>query len=263
MDINVRIFNPDHFPVLLEYDRICGIFVEQERVAPDRLARLAESAHEAGKSLYVSLPYIWNAEVEKTLGRQISAIIGAGVDGYLIRNIDELGLLSDRNAPGKKILDAGLYTWNSLAAKELSLLGADVFTAPYELTEKELDERSLSKTELIIYGSYPLMVSSNCLRLTGGKCVREKDPYGTYRLKDRKNVTFNAVNCCKYCYNIIFNSVPVWLLDEPGIKKAESLGFSFTTESRLEIRNILSSFFSGDTAPKRPITRGHYKKGTE
>lgn len=263
MDINVHISNPDYFFDLLNYGQISGIYIEQERTTPERLRRFVKAAHEAGKMLYVALPFVWNTSAGKTLDRQISAIIGAFPDGYLIRNIDELGLLSDRNASGKKILDEGMYTWNHFAMTELSALGADIFTAPYELSLKELEDRWLSYTEIVAYGNYPLMVSNNCLRKTTGKCVKEKDEYGIYRLKDRKNASFPVVNCCRYCYNIIYNSVPTWLLDEEGIQRAPYIRLSFTTESRLEMKNILDRYFAGDTAPRVSMTRGHFRKGAE
>ena len=263
MDINVLISNPDYFNDLLEFPRIDGIYVEQERLRPDKIKSMVAAAHAKGKSLYIALPYVWNEEAERTLNREIAAIIGALPDGYLVRNLDELGLLSDRNVRGLKILDAGLYSWNSSSIKTLSALGGDILTAPYELNKHELLSRGLGGTEVVIYGYYPMMISSNCLRLTTGKCAKEKDPYGIYKLKDRTGAIFSAENRCRYCYNVIYNSVPTWLMDEREVYGGKSVRLSFTTESRLEMKAILSRFFDGDTKPRGSFTRGHYNRGAE
>ncbi len=263
MDINVLISNPDYFSELLPMEQVAGIYVEQERTAPDRLRRMVRSAHQNAKKLYLALPYIWNEESAIALKKEITSIVGAQADGYLVRNLDELGFLSDRGIQGEIILDAGLYTWNKRAMACLGAAGGTRFTAPYELNRREIDERGWDRTELVIYGHYPMMISSGCLRLTTGKCVKDREPYGVYKLRDRTGATFPVVNCCRYCMNIIYNSVPTWLLDEPGIEDAQSVRLSFTTESRLEMRSILTRFFDGETAPKGSVTRGHYKRGAQ
>ncbi len=263
MDINVLISNPDFFSELTGMDRISGIYLEQERLTADRLRKMVKTAREHGKKLYLALPYIWNEESARALKKEIAPIAGAQPDGFLVRNLDELGLLYDRGIQGEIILDAGLYTFNRRSAELLGRAGGTRFTAPYELNRRELEQRGFEKTELTVYGHYPMMISSGCLRLTTGKCVREKEPYGVYRLKDRTGTIFPAVNCCRYCYNIIYNSVPTWLLDEDGIEEAESLRFCFTVESRLEMRSVLTRFFDGEREPKGSITRGHYKRGVQ
>ena len=263
MDINVLISNPDYFSNLLDYKEITGIYVEQERLSPDRISRLVSLAHSKGKKLYVALPHVWNMEVEKTLNREISAIMGAFPDGYLVRNLDELGLLSDRNARGTMIMDASMYTWNKASMYELARAGANIFTAPYELNRKELIARGFADTEVVIYGYYPMMVSNNCLKQTTGRCVKEKNPYGIYHLKDHTGTVFTAVNQCKYCYNVIYNNVPTWLLDEKEVYAGCSVRLSFTIESELEMKNILANYFSGNAEVSGKFTRGHYKRGAE
>ena len=263
MDINVLISNPDFVSEIFSFPQVSGIYVEMERLRPSKIKELIKSAHKAGKKLYVALPYVWNEEVEKTLNREITAVISASPDGYLIRNLDELGLLKDRNVTGKKILDAGMYTWNKSAMKELHIIGADYFTAPYELNSHELSERGFENTEVVIYGYYPMMISNNCLFLTTGKCQKEKNPYGVFKMKDRMGAEFPVVNRCKFCYNIIYNSVPTWLMDCADVYKASSVRLNFTIESRPQMRTILSKYFGGDATAPKGITRGHFSRGAE
>lgn len=263
MDINVLISNPEYFSDLLEMPEITGIYVEQERVGAQKYKSMVKAAHEAGKNIYLALPYVWNGGVEFALNRRISSLASADGDGYLIRNLDELGLLSERNARGKMILDACMYTWNSESIKMLEKLGANVFTAPLELNKHELDERGYYHTEIVAYGYYPAMVSNNCIRLTKKSCAKDRDPFGVMKLEDRKGVSFPVMNRCKYCYNVIYNSVPTWLLDEDEIYSGDSVRLEFTVESRLEMKAILSRYFDGDAKPNGSITRGHYKRGAE
>ena len=263
MAINVLISNPDYITELLSYKQIEGIYVEFERIAPGSLSKIVQLAHGKGKKIYMALPYLWNEAGERALVRELPSLISAYPDGYLIRNLDELGLLRHRNAPGLKIIDAGLYTWNKSAIKQLSDAGADFFTLPYELNSHEIERRGTKGCELVVYGRYPMMISNSCIRVTTDKCQKTKKPYGVYMLEDRTGARFPVVNCCRFCYNITYNSVPTWLLDEPAIASVPNLRFNFTIESKLEMKSVLNRYFSGDTAPIGSITRGHYKRGAQ
>lgn len=263
MDINVLISDISVLDDVLSFPGITGIYVEMERVTRDRIKPIVHGAHAAGKNIYFAMPYIFDSSMPETLMRKLDALMSFSPDGYLIRNLDELGFIEEKGIPGKRILDAGLYTWNKAAIKQLEKLGADYFTAPYELNKYELSERGFEKTEIVAYGYYPVIISNNCLKQTTGKCAKETEPYTITKLHDRTGADFRAVNCCTYCYNIIYNSVPTWLLDEPAIYKADSIRLSFTTEPSMEIKSILKKFFDGELVPGKSITRGHFNRGAE
>ena len=74
----------------------------------------------------------------------------------------------------------------------------------------------------------------------------------------------------KYCYNIIYNSIPYGL---PGEKerveklKLQSLRLAFTIEKPSEARAVLEEFkgiYHGNEKPSgRRYTKGHFKRGAE
>lgn len=103
-----------------------------------------------------------------------------------------------------------------------------------------------------IYGRLPLMISAQCLAKTTRGCDKKS---GIYQLRDRKGTEF-CVKCqCRFCYNIIYNSVPVSLF--PELEAAERLGaggwrLSFTLEGKEETRRVLREFLgAGSGADKK------------
>jgi len=263
MDINVQISDISLLDDVLSFSGVSGVYVEFERIRADRLKDIRARIHAAGKKFYLALPFIFSQAFESDFLKCLDTVRTYIPDGFLVRNLDELGLLPDKGLTGRRILDAGMYSWNTAAMKQLRGLGADTFTAPYELNKHELAERGLERTEVVIYGYYPVMIAQNCLRLTQGKCVKEKEPYCFGKLRDRTGAQLRTLNCCRYCYNIIYNSVPTWLMDEQTLYGGESVRIMLTCEPRLEAKAILSKFFDGELAPSGNITRGHYNRGAD
>ena len=89
-------------------------------------------------------------------------------------------------------------------------------------------------------------------------------------MTDRKNKEFTVKNCCDYCYNIIYNTEPLNLLDqkeEISTLSPKVLRLHFTLEKKEEAEKILKSFeevFMENQMGKFPngtFTRGHFKRG--
>ena len=174
------------------------------------------------------------------------------------------------------IVDANLYTFNS-RAKEFWKEQPKVLyeTLPVELNSKELRRRGCAGDELIVYGHLPMMVSAGCVYKSLKKCRKgEKQvlsPDNYYQLKDRKNMKFSVKPVCRECYNVIYNSQPLSLLNmrsqvadlNPG-----SVRLNFTLEDGSRTREILDSFEQNycNHVPVEEtfdFTRGHFKRGVE
>ena len=91
-------------------------------------------------------------------------------------------------------------------------------------------------------------------------------------LTDRYKKKFAVRNCCKYCYNIIYNSSPLVLLDQKEEIKEVSpaaLRLDFTIESEEQTRQIAEMYrcvFQADgeaVMPDVDYTRGHFKRGVK
>jgi len=79
-------------------------------------------------------------------------------------------------------------------------------------------------------------------------------------LKDRKDAEMPVKNCCRFCYNLIYNAVPTMLYDMPEVTeriKPDAIRYDFTTENAGEVTDILK----GIPLKAGSFTRGHLKRG--
>ena len=119
-----------------------------------------------------------------------------------------------------------------------------------------------------VYGYQPVMVTANCILETTDRCRKEE---GYTDIRDRCKKRFAVRTCCKYCYNVIYNSSPLSLLQEKeAIDRLgpRSLRLMFTTEGRKEAAAVLRAFagrfLQGEkTVLSGDYTRGHFKRGVE
>ena len=263
MHISVLYENPRHLAELLAEAAVERLYLPLERMTFGQLAEAVSRCREAGKEAYLALPYLFRKETAEELQKNRRQLEAAAGDGWLVRTLDEAGFLEAEGFSGRRVFDAGLYSWNREAAAVLRGWGADQLTAPYELNARELSDRGQEDTELVVYGRLPVMLSAQCPRLTEtGRCGRGKDEYAFRPLRDRKGMVFLAENRCRFCYNVIYNSVPLWLWDKPEARW-EWVRFHFTSEEPGEPARILRHCLSGPGTPPRQYTRGHFLRGVE
>ena len=204
----------------------------------------------------------------------------------MLRSFDQIKRLKEWNCP-QVIADAGLYSWNREAREFLRLSGVTRDTLPYECSLKEWKERGTQGSECVIYGRIPLMITAQCLKKNSSGCTHLS---AVTTLTDRRKAAFPVRNECAFCYNTIYNSVPLELisLSQELLKlPLRSLRLSFTTESGPQTEQllraageILGPFLTdaGEAGEKaavsgsgaighrrlpEQITRGHYRKGVE
>lgn len=263
MHISVLYENPIHLEELLQAGSVERIYLPLERMSLAQTAEAVSRCQAAGKEAYLALPYLFRREMAAFLLQNRERLQEAGADGWLVRTLDQAGFLEAEGLPGRRVFDAGLYTWNREAVSVLKSLGADELTAPYELNARELLARGKEDTELVVYGRQPVMFSAQCPRLTEtGRCGKGKQEYLFRPLRDRKGMVFLAENRCRFCYNVIYNSVPLWIWDKPEARW-DRVRFHFTSEEEGEPLQILSRCLAGETEPPRQYTRGHFTRGVE
>lgn len=261
------------FGGLAAMEDIDGIYLDSALLAfppqKEDVLPYLETCHRSGKDCGYIMPWILRNRDEKQFGQKHSLETLALFDRILIKNIESYMLLRDAGLSHKVMLDANVYTYNKRARAFWKEAGICMDTAPLELTARELRERGGRDTELVVYGRLPLMVSAQCLHKNTGAC-RKKE--GVVHLKDRKGKYFPVRNYCRPCYNVIYNSTPMVLLDcKKDIEQIapSSLRLSFTVESAEEVleiaRTYISVFVRGEKAkPCFPeFTRGHFKRGIE
>ena len=97
--------------------------------------------------------------------------------------------------------------FNRFSKEFMKKAGFSEFTAPAELNESELKILGLETAELTVYGYRPVMISAQCIMKTRGKCTKNSS---FTQMKDRIGEEFLVQNRCDECYNIVYNSAPLY-----------------------------------------------------
>ncbi len=186
----------------------------------------------------------------------------------MIRNFESLELLRDLEYPKEIHGDYNLYIFNKSSKKRMKEFGITRSTAPVELNEKELKKLDLSDCTFIAYGYQPVMITAGCIQKTTKECNKKN---GNLYLKDRYRKEFYVQMCCDYCYNVIYNTAPLYLADQGVLfnkLNPQNLRLDFSKEKPEEMKDILEAYESSwiygrDVACSGEFTRGHIKRGVK
>lgn len=281
-DITVQVMNKEQLEAVLRtaHNNVSRIYISTELSGIDGAIMMKGMVDEynAGISannrkieVYMAMPYIFRDRAVTLFERKLEDVKAAGFDGMLIRSPEELGYIRKKGLyelyAGRVVADYNVYTYNKVAFDEYIRLGIRDFTLSEELNAGQL--RGLCRSvqdrniylEKLVYGYLPLMVTAGCtLKYTSKDkpCGRP----GVYYLTDRKGKQLAALNSCSYCYNLIYNSVPEYLLDKPdeiSNMGVEALRLSFSIEGADEVENIMK--MNADSV--KAYTRGHYNRGVD
>ena len=255
----------EQMEVILEEEAIGRIYVDCTMFPriweKDSYVEWITKVHAAGKEIYLVMPYIFRERTRKQYEAAYNRIFGAGWDGILIANYESFAFLKEHGYTGRIMTDYNLYEFNQESRKFWKEKGIFEFTAPVELTERELQDLRVKDGEVIVYGYLPMMVSAGCIQKTTRGCLKKS---GQTTITDRYRNPFVVKNECDYCYNILYNYVPLYLGDR--MEEVYQIGpgrirLMFTTERQQEVRQILGAYFEGKELPEGTYTRGHWKRG--
>lgn len=276
--INGSVENLEQLEQLITFSEVSNIYLELETFEKTDLGKAIEIGHATGKNMLISLPYVYRNESANRFSKELLELLDKNADGFLVRNLESLQALRELSATDKcirAVLDYNLYTFNNRAREQFdSLIVPGEFeiiygALPVELTAAELAKLDNRLFELVGYGSIPMMVSAQCVNKTTGKCNHKEQ---NLFMKDRKNATFRIRNCCKYCYNLIYNENPLCLLDrKEEINELDPMAIRliFTTETKEQVGQITDMAIQTlvhhkeATVPFEEYTRGHFFKGVE
>lgn len=255
----------EQMEVILEEEAIGRIYVDCTMFPriweKDSYVEWITKVHAAGKEIYLVMPYIFRERTRRQYEAAYNRIFGAGWDGILIANYESFAFLKEHGYTGRIMTDYNLYEFNQESRKFWKEKGVFEFTAPVELTERELQDLRVKDGEVIVYGYLPMMISAGCIQKTTRGCLKKS---GQTTITDRYRNPFVVKNECDYCYNILYNYVPLYLGDR--MEEVYQIGpgrirLMFTTERQQEVRRILSAYFEGKELPEGTYTRGHWKRG--
>ncbi|MBR4086131.1 MAG: U32 family peptidase [Lachnospiraceae bacterium] len=265
---NIQVSTFDQLKIVEEFvnchmEKVGRVYIEGELVLKEDF-----STNIAGDRVYIALPYCMRQKDEGKIEKLIAYARMHGYNGLLVRNIEEYAFLQSCNYEGLLVADAGLYVWN-IYARRFWGERMDGLTCPYELNKKESSKLFQDASfEKVVYGRIPMMITANCISKTMGQCIN-MDGVAQAQIIDRYHKTFPVIQNCLYCYNIIYNSVPLSLhKDISGMDIACSKRLIFTVETPKETYEVLG-FFDGLSegkimeSPYSEFTTGHEKRGVE
>lgn len=246
-------------------DRIC---IETELLGIDEIAKIRKLCGEKNIECTIAMPRVMRHGQCSFIEDSTEYFRNLDFDGFLIRNAAEYEYLQKMGFKGHFIADYTMYAFNDRAVRALEACGFDTIVYPIELNAKELYYLDVAaETELIVYMRTPLMISAGCIDKTGGRCHKPDSSFGV--IKDRKNATLKYMSCCRYCYNIIYNSVPTVLTDklaEIGRIAPDYLGLAFADEDARTVADVVEAArIAGqiDSVQSAGFTRGHFTHGVE
>ena len=265
----IRCLVPDanRLKTVASHKSVDSIFLPIESF--DMTDTFIDLCHNNDKKLYLALPYIFREPAKSYLDANLAYLKNSNIDGFLIRNVDELFYINENFGNSKKIIaDYYLYSMNDSAHNYIKSLGADELTESLELNYKELRGKQYQIDDMIVYGYIPLMITAGCINKNTSFCNQKET---SYTLRDRYNKEFIVKNICKYCYNIIYNSLPLSMLSvRQEIKQLnpKNIRLQFLDESDEEIIDILNRYsdtflYDMETSEYKNTTRGHFKRGVE
>lgn len=231
----------------------------------------------AGKRAGYCLPYVLRANSESALRRGWKEFLNCDFDQVLVRSFDGASFAEEVLGVRKEqmLLDYNMYVYSREAAAAFAENGFCHTTASLELNQKELRHQDNTHSEFWLYGDIPLMISAQCVYKNYDQCYKnQKQDAKELYLKDRYQKKFFVKRNCKDCYNVIYNSQPLFLLHQAsqiGDLGMESFRISFVKETPKQMRKILSdyerAFLKGVKidlpAGKDNYTNGHLKRGVE
>ena len=273
-EVRVLIEDTEQLPAVLKADFVDTVYLDCMLYTRENLIRkLSEDidrVHASGKKAFYVFPFIFRQQTSLFYEKIMPELKKLPLDGIMVRSLDEIAFIKEwGNENWQMVSDSNLYTYSNEASEYFYRLGMMQDTIPVELNRKEILRRENSRSEMIIYGRIPLMITAQCIHKNTLGCMHQPK---VLNLKDRYSVHFPVKNFCSECYNVIYNSLPVCLFKEDvTVKKIApaAVRLSFTTETEEEAEQILTIYGdiykNGGILGQLPMecTNGHFKRGVE
>ena len=273
-EVRVLIEDAEQLLAVLKADFVDTVYLDCMLYTRENLIRkLSEDidrVHASGKKAFYVFPFIFRQQTSLFYEKIMPELKKLPLDGIMVRSLDEIAFIKEwGNENWQMVSDSNLYTYSNEASEYFYRLGMMQDTIPVELNRKEILRRENSRSEMIIYGRLPLMITAQCIHKNTLGCMHQ---HKVLNLKDRYSVHFPVKNFCSECYNVIYNSLPVCLFKEDvTVKKIApaAVRLSFTTETEEETEQILTIYGdiykNGGILGQLPMecTNGHFKRGVE
>ena len=303
----VKIEDSKQLAIALESKNVDEVIIARDSFSDLALPEIVSKVKSSKKKVWIMLERISRYEEFKNQELRVSTdkiFDMPNLDGIIIQNLDSFSYMLRRanRFKNERIKIELNYTMNcyNLEAKKLFIELYNekrdnhdelplLFTSPLELNTYELND--VGYDTLLVYSYIDTMVTANCLRKnindSRGELREPNDRRGELRepacklkfnfdkvqnfssyIIDRKGKKLHYKTYCKYCYNKIFNTEPLYLIDKiddllskiivdnensRGVSCKPTLRIDFSFENENEVRDILNGKIPNS------FTRGHIK----
>lgn len=248
----------------LDYDysnieKVDKIYIPFRYFLDKKYLNTINSLHSA---VYIYMPSIIRENYKKLITSTLSKILNNfKISGFVISNLADLEFLP-KNSDYEIIGNYTLNVFNNYTIKELEDLHINKITLSPELSKLSLTSNIPHNSELIVYGSTPVMTANYCLL---GKtnhcysdCTSQCKSLNKYYLKDRMGFNFRIIpdniETVTTIYNSKITSIPV-----------ENLGFSsyridILDEDIEKINLVINTVKSGSRLEGSGFTNGNFNR---
>lgn len=234
---------------VVSQENVHRIFLNSATLEPEDLEWALDHLH---VPVWLELPTIWSEHFKRFPYRD------ERISGYLVKNYESWYYMKHQAPDMPLIANWNLYGINSHAIRFLRQEGISETFVPVELNRYEIDRLQERPEILYTYGYLPLMVSRQDVSTTVGR--RGEDVI----LRDRKQVKFQTRRVDRNTTGVIYNSVPLSLIDRyEQLTHRYALFFDFTTETAEQMRRILTYARGEAERPFESFTTGHFKRGID
>ncbi len=269
-----------------------GLILSMDHFHLQDLIRLKKKAALAGKKVCLSLPRVLRLVTPDSFGRYLEDTVadGTGWDAVYLHHINEYGLLPETWKDIPRVYTASNYSWNSGTLKAIAGLNSPeapaVYDMPVELSDREwllvLQQGEPVRTECLVFGRYPVMLSAQCVKNTLNRCDHKEEIYSLEDLKKRRLPM--SCHCApdwispgqelpggKACYNMIWTDAPRSLIGEDLsllIPYIHRFRFDFFGADPEEVRQATDRYRAWEEASYKklqtiPANPGSFITGTE
>lgn len=265
---SVCVSDMQQWEALCEYEEKGSLNIQRIYLESDLILRETINKPSFRGKMYIALPYCVREKDYEKITKIVAYAKEHDYNGFLVRNIETIAYLEQLKYQGEVMADASVYAWNTVTVAfwEKRLTG---LTYPYELNYREGFSLFQSvNCEKVFYGRLPMMITANCVQKTTQNCSGSKGN-NLISLQDRYQKIFPVLTNCTFCYNIIYNSVPLSLHKEIGKYEKDFMKrLMFTTEDKKQTKEVLEFFDSlsrgeNPQIPYQDYTTGHEKRGVE
>ena len=270
ISLSISIETMEQLYLCLETDVVTQLYLSPNLVFANKSKIIDLISRHKSIGFFFELPRIFRKQSQKRYVEMIEDLIPLGLAGMVVTSFDALEFSKNYRKPDFKINgNESLYIYNDYA-QEVMEEDLDMVTFPYELNKKELFSHEKGKGQITVYGFLPLMTTAQCIQKTTDKCSHtETSGY----LVDRYEKEFLVKNYCLDCYNVIYNSQPLCLIQHINDLMKQDftkfrLDFHDETSERIEmVLKLYQSAIRGNKIKAEDIpfeyTNGHYKRGVE